>query len=115
MLYLWLICTVGTKSNNILFLIEKVSNGKSAPDPSTTTEASPATSSSSLKTQSRGSSEALKSIVRHFGSAVVDKLNVVIDWTIGTVNNASQVLAQGKSWNKSRLAPSQEKASAFSK
>ena len=29
------------------------------------------------------------------------KLNVVIDWTIGTVNNASQVLAQGKSWKKS--------------
>jgi hypothetical protein len=48
-----------------------------------------------LATQCRGSSEALKAIVRHFGENLLNKLNMFAEWTVGAVKDAQGLSVQG--------------------
>jgi hypothetical protein len=48
-----------------------------------------------LQTQCRGSSEALKAIVRHFGEGLLAKLPMFGEWTLGAVREAQGISVQG--------------------
>ena len=48
-----------------------------------------------LQNQSRGSCEALKAIVRHFGIDISTRLAVFIDWTIGAISKTERISVQG--------------------
>ena len=76
-------------------ITDKQSSKSASNDPSGSAEA--LSVSLALQTQCRGSSEALKAIVRHFGEGLLAKLPMFGEWTLGAVREAQGISVQGNS------------------